>query len=151
MVFAAGTILRSASNLQQQPLAQRRTKRKGVRVWDISGSKGEMEGEGDAEATTAAAIILTTGVTNPATPIWQVPTEEDDLRIFNMIRDWVVYLRDQHCFCPEDVDKPLDFTYNVKCYISSPGTEAGNVNDTRGTRLGVFFVERKIKHFKLAK
>lgn len=57
---------------------------------------------------------------------------------FVMIKNWVAQCHEQHCFCPEDCDKPLDYASNIKCYISSPGNDAGNVNDARGSRWALF-------------
>jgi hypothetical protein len=54
--------------------------------------------------------------------------------VYNTIKDWIKSCIDSNSFCPEDSDKPFNPQNNVKCYITSPGTEAGNVDDTRGCR-----------------
>ena len=64
-----------------------------------------------------------------------------------MIKDWVLHLYDNHSFCPEDPDKPVDYTHNVRGYISSPGTDSGHVNDARGRKAPFerfFYVSLKV-------
>lgn len=45
------------------------------------------------------------------------------------LTDWIKWLNDNHCFSPEEYDRPLDHHSNIKCYISCPGNSDGGVSE----------------------
>lgn len=61
---------------------------------------------------------------------WQVSRTVRGRKCHSAIRNWILWLVKNHCFCPEEFDRPFDYDSNVSCYISSPGTEEGGVNET---------------------
>jgi hypothetical protein len=44
-----------------------------------------------------------------------------------LISEWIKWLANHNCFCPEDSNRPLDTFSNIKCYISSPADQDGRV------------------------
>lgn len=64
----------------------------------------------------------------------QVPNSGAERHYYDMIKDWVTWLYDEHCFCPENKDKEFSAMTNITCYISSPGTEHGGVCESRKIR-----------------
>ena len=48
--------------------------------------------------------------------------------VTRQIRAWIAACIDERCFCPEDGERHFDESNNVVCYLSSPGTESGAIN-----------------------
>ena len=53
---------------------------------------------------------------------------------YQSILNWVKWLMANHCFCPEKYDSPFDSSYNISCYVSSPGSVDGGIIDSAETR-----------------
>lgn len=72
------------------------------------------------------------------------PAQTSRGRSHEMIKKWIQWLADNHCFCPEDSNRPYDSQTNVKDYISSPGHADGSANTDRGVKriLRMFASER---------
>lgn len=80
----------------------------------------------------------------------QVSRSSNGRKCHESIRRWVVWLMENHCFSPNEFDRPFDSDTNIKSYISCPGTLEGGVNESsefknilrftpsqRGSRMGV--------------
>ena len=56
---------------------------------------------------------------------------------WKVIREWLLWCYANHCFCPADRERSLDYVYNVAAYVSSPGSASGGLPDVDS---GVFRV-----------
>lgn len=59
----------------------------------------------------------------------QVSRTHEGRRCHEAIRAWVQWLLDHNCFCPGQYDRPFDPDSNVTCYITTPGTVDGGINE----------------------
>lgn len=64
----------------------------------------------------------------------QAPSTSSGRKCFDAIRKWVKWLADNHCFCPDSLDRPFDADTNVRCYVSSPGNLDGGLSEAHDVK-----------------
>lgn len=58
------------------------------------------------------------------------PVHSARRRSYNSVKTWIDWLMQNHCFCPLEFERPFDSASNITCYVSTPGTFEGGVNDS---------------------